>query len=80
MWLPSLKEQYIFIYDAVLEFLTCGDTEICAEKLQCTLRGDISSTTTIEVTRLQKQFMVKLSLENFSWNMYCHFDALPPVV
>ena len=64
MWFPSLKEQYIFIHDAVLEYLTCGDTDICAEKLQRTLRGDISSTTTIEVTRLQKQFTVKLSLEN----------------
>ena len=31
---PSLQEQYIFIHDAVLESVTCGDTQIGAGDLR----------------------------------------------
>ena len=31
---PSLQEQYIFIHDAILESVTCGDTQIVASDLQ----------------------------------------------
>ena len=31
---PSLQEQYIFIHDAILESVTCGDTQIVAGDLQ----------------------------------------------
>ena len=31
---PSLQEQYIFIYDAILESVTCGDTQIVAGDLR----------------------------------------------
>ena len=61
MGLPSLKEQYILIHDAVLEKLTCGDTEISAENLRHTLKEDPTNTTAIGITRLQKEFMVKLT-------------------
>ena len=31
---PSLQDQYIFIHDAVLESVTCGDTQIGAGDLR----------------------------------------------
>ena len=31
---PSLQEQYIFIHDAVLESVTCGETQIAAGNLR----------------------------------------------
>ena len=30
----AIQEQYIFIHDAILEAVTCGDTQVCAANLR----------------------------------------------
>ena len=48
-----LQDQYIFIHDAILESVTCGDTQIISGDLRTTLnklqRQDQSGKTEIEL-------------------------------
>ena len=54
----SLQEQYIFIHDAILESVTCGDTQIVAGDLRDALEKLRMSTQTGQ-TGLSSQFQVK---------------------
>ena len=55
---PSLQEQYIFIYDAILESVTCGDTQIVASDLQDALEK-LQMGAQSGPTGLVSQFQVK---------------------
>lgn len=56
---PPTQEQYVFIHDAVLEWLTCGDTQIVPTNLRMELaRLDTVSPDT-NITGYQQQFKVQ---------------------
>ena len=55
---PSLQEQYIFIHDAILESVTCGDTQIMASDLRDALEK-IQMDPQSGATGLVSQFQVK---------------------
>ena len=49
------QEQYMFIHDAILEQVTCGDTQISADQLHSTMK---KLTTNDQLTGLHTQFCV----------------------
>ena len=55
-----IQEQYIFIHDAILEVLTCGDTQIdvCNLRIATQKMNEIDPQTSIN--EFEKQFKVKL--------------------
>ena len=53
-----IQEQYIFIHDAVLESVTCGDTEISSANLRLALRRLNRVNEKDSMTQLQTQFKV----------------------
>jgi len=54
-----VQEQYIFLHDAILESMTCGDTQIGASGLRFALRkyGKVDAETGLDV--YQAQFNVR---------------------
>ena len=52
------KEQYIFLHDAVLESVTCGDTEISSANLRLAVRKLNKINPADNTTMLQTQFKV----------------------
>ena len=54
-----VQNQYLFIHDAVLEYLTCGDTQISAGDLQRLLK-EMKEKTSYGITGFQNQFSVSL--------------------
>ena len=50
----------MFIHDAILEQLTCGDTQISAGELQTSIDNLMKSSGTAHSTGLQTQFQVKI--------------------
>jgi len=55
------QEQYIFIHDAILESVTCGDTQIDAGHLRASLDNLIKKNQ-FEMSELEIQFAVRLSV------------------
>ena len=54
-----VQEQYIFLHDAVLESVTCGDTEISSANLRATVRKLNKINPADNTTVLQTQFKVQ---------------------
>lgn len=54
----SIQEQYMFIHDAILEFLTCGDTQIAAANLRMEMNKLTYEDPTHKCTGYQHQFNV----------------------
>ena len=54
----SPQNQYVFIHDALNDFLTCGDTSILAHELRRTI-STMSQTDVDGETGFQKQFEVR---------------------
>ena len=54
------QDHYVFIHDAILESLTCGDTEIEVGNLRNKLK-ELQTRTGSGSTRLHFQFAVRLS-------------------
>ena len=52
------QEQYIFIHDAILESVTCGDTEISSANLRLVLKKMIKNNPQDSANQLQMQFKV----------------------
>ena len=60
-----VQEQYVFIHDAVLEWLTCGDTQITPTNLRRELvRLDTVSADT-QLTGYEQQFKVMIHNRGF---------------
>ena len=53
-----IKEQYIFIHDAILESVMCGDTEINATNLRSTLMKMNKKNKKDNLMKLETQFKV----------------------
>ena len=54
----NAQEQYIFIHDAILEFLTCGDTQISSNNFRMAMRNLCQVDPTHQCTGYQHQFNV----------------------
>ena len=54
-----LQEQYIFIHDAILESVTCGDTEISSANLRLIMKKMSKVNPETKATPLQTQFKVE---------------------
>ena len=54
-----LQEQYIFIHDAILESVTCGDTEISSANLRLIMKKMSRVNPETKATPLQTQFKVQ---------------------
>lgn len=52
------QEQYIFIHDAILESVTCGNTEISSADLRLTIKKMSRVNPDDNMTILQTQFKV----------------------
>ena len=57
-WL--IQEQYVFIHDAILESVTCGDTEISSANLRLVLQKMSNVNPKDNATAFQTQFKVKI--------------------
>ena len=59
----TLQEQLIFLHDAILESVTCGNTQISASDLRAVIRkyGKVDPST--GVTHFQSQFNVSVILQ-----------------
>lgn len=55
-----LQEQYIFVYDVLLEALICGDTTMTAASYPNTLSEMLEYDQSIGKTKLEEQFEVKI--------------------
>ena len=55
-----IQEQYIFLHDAVLESVACGDTEISSANLRLTVRKLNKINPADNTTMLQTQFKVNM--------------------
>lgn len=55
-----LQEQYIFVYDVLLEALICGDTTMAAASYPNTLSEMLEYDQSIGKTKLEEQFEVKI--------------------
>lgn len=74
-----LQEQYIFVYDVLLEALICGDTTMAAASYPKTLSEMLEYDQSIGKTKLEEQFEVKFyGFFSFLllWNLsaYQHFQ------
>ena len=56
------QKQYVFIHDVILDYLTCGDTEISAGNLKHTITT-LSSRDYTQLTGFQKQFDVSTNIK-----------------
>lgn len=57
-----LQEQYIFVYDVLLEALICGDTTMAAASYPKTLSEMLEYDQSIGKTKLEEQFEVKFNV------------------
>ena len=60
MYNVMLQEQYIFLHDAILEQVTCGDTQINARELQSALQHLAKVNRATKSTGLHTQFQVSI--------------------
>ena len=65
------KEQYIFLHDAVLESVTCGDTEISSANLRLAVRKLNKINPADNTTMLQTQFKVNMQA-SVSYNLHIY--------
>ena len=57
-WIGLLQDQYIFIHDAILEVVTCGDTQITATNFRLQMDKLSHEDPTHKCTVYQHQFKV----------------------
>ena len=57
--LPCVQEQYIFLHDAMLESVTCGDTQITAADLRLKIKKYDKVDASTGLTTFQSQFNVR---------------------
>ena len=73
-----LQEQYIFIHDAILEAITCGDTQISACDLRTNIQKLSNSDPETNVTGFESQFKVytfvllHLQQSTQTYNLHCY--------
>ena len=58
-----LQEQYIFLHSAILEFVTCGDTQINAGDLRMVMRKYLKIDPVKKINKFQEQF--NISVHNY---------------
>jgi len=63
----SPQPQYVFIHDAILEYVTCGDTQINAADLRTAI-ADLNG-----ITKFQNQFAVSAYMSKVTFWSYVHF-------
>lgn len=69
-----LQEQYIFVYDVLLEALICGDTTIPVVAYPEALSEMLEYDQSIGKSKLEEQFEVQTSItfrKNFFWRSKC---------
>ena len=72
----SPQAQYVFIHDAILEYLTCGDTQINAVDLRTAIAGLMKQDELSGVTGFQNQFAVSAYASNVTFcHMYTSIDT-----
>ena len=52
-----MQDQYIFIHDAILELIMCGDTQIYAGDFHKKIRRNAKNS---QINEFENQFMVRL--------------------
>ena len=62
----SLQEQYIFIHDAILESITCGNTQISAANLQIRVNKLKQRDGDTNLSGYEQQFKVPTELHDLS--------------
>ena len=55
-----MQDQYIFIHDAILEVIMCGDTQIYAGDFHKKIRRNAKSSQNSQINEFENQFMVRL--------------------
>ena len=74
--LMCLQEQYIFIHDAILESVTCGNTEISSANLKLEFQKMSDDTDPhTNTTALQTQFKVNYLFKPSLFPMYMYVGA-----
>ena len=58
---PPMQDQYIFIHDAILEVIMCGDTQINAGDFHKKIRKIVKSAQNSQLNEFENQFMVRHS-------------------
>ena len=61
-----MQDQYIFIHDAILEVIMCGDTQIDAGDFHKMIRKNAKCAQNSQINEFENQFMVR----------YCHYFSL----
>ena len=69
-WTDLFQEQYIFIHDAILESVICGETEIPSANLRKALEEMNQTDPKENITTLEKQFKVKKSWKKKQKTLY----------
>ena len=73
----GLQEQYIFIHDAVLEAVTCGDTQITARDLREAIQQLDQRDPLTHTTGFENQFKASVTLQiTFVHNMPAYAQTL----
>ena len=54
-----LQDQYVFIHDALCDYLTCGDTSVPAHKLKAAIATFMRVNKKTKMTGFQEQFDVR---------------------
>ena len=73
----GLQEQYIFIHDAVLEAVTCGDTQITARDLREAIQQLDQRDPLTHTTGFENQFKASVTLRiTFVHNMPAYAQTL----
>ena len=71
-YMVQTEDQYIFIHDALLEAVTCGNTEVPARSLSGHIQKLMQPEPGETVTGMELEFKVKLAFKLFSEN--CHLS------
>ena len=71
--IPVLQEQYMFIHDAILEAVTCGDTQIDASLFSRRITEMSHRYPQTQLTEYENQFRVAIIV--FSYNSWCNCDC-----
>jgi hypothetical protein len=73
------EDQYIFIHDALLEAVICGNTEVAARNLHTHIQKLMLPETGENITGMELEFKVSIAFRMFSLCYFLH-GLLNPVV
>ena len=59
-----LQDQYVFIHDALCDYMTCGDTSVPAHELKAAIATFMRVNKNTKMTGFQEQFDVRANKYN----------------